>query len=220
MTCILPVLREGVLTGSPEQKEEAAKALGGIIKLTSPEALRPSVVNITGPLIRILGDRFASTVKTALLETLTLLLAKVCAYISQYDTKNTVEYTSLVWFCLDSHLLAQTVLYSFVFLLQVGIALKPFLPQLQTTFLKALLDSSRAVRLRAAEALGQLVSIHAKVDPLFTEQLSAIRNAEDAGVRWDSENLGWRRFSIFFESKWWWSNPPAWCYSVAGGSGG
>lgn len=78
MTCILPVLREGVLTGSPEQKEEAAKALGGVIKLTSPEALRPSVVNITGPLIRILGDRFTWTVKTALLETLTLLLAKVC----------------------------------------------------------------------------------------------------------------------------------------------
>lgn len=78
MTCILPVLREGVLTGSPEQKEEAAKALGAVIKLTSPEALRPSVINITGPLIRILGDRFTWMVKTALLETLTLLLAKVC----------------------------------------------------------------------------------------------------------------------------------------------
>lgn len=77
VTCILPVLREGVLTGSPEQKEEAAKALGGVIKLTSPDALRPSVVNITGPLIRILGDRFAWSVKTSLLETLTLLLAKV-----------------------------------------------------------------------------------------------------------------------------------------------
>uniref|UniRef100_A0A8C7IKY4 GCN1 activator of EIF2AK4 n=1 Tax=Oncorhynchus kisutch TaxID=8019 RepID=A0A8C7IKY4_ONCKI len=142
VTCILPVLREGVLTGSPEQKEEAAKALGGVIKLTSSEALRPSVVNITGPLIRILGDRFAWSVKTSLLETLTLLLAKV------------------------------------------GIALKPFLPQLQTTFLKALQDSSRAVRLKAAEALGQLVSIHSKVDPLFTEQLSAIHNAEDSGVRY------------------------------------
>lgn len=77
MTCILPVLREGVLTGSPDQKEEAARALGAVIKLTSAEALRPSVVNITGPLIRILGDRFAWTVKTALLETLTLLLCKV-----------------------------------------------------------------------------------------------------------------------------------------------
>lgn len=69
----------------------------------------------------------------------------------------------------------------------MGIALKPFLPQLQTTFLKALQDSSRAVRLRAAEALGQLVSIHTKVDPLFTEQLCAIRNAEDSGVRWVPE---------------------------------
>lgn len=85
VTCILPVLREGVLTGSPEQKEEAAKALGGVIKLTSPEALRPSVINITGPLIRILGDRFAWSVKTALLETLTLLLAKVCTRFSVSD---------------------------------------------------------------------------------------------------------------------------------------
>ncbi|XP_066545283.1 stalled ribosome sensor GCN1 isoform X2 [Amia ocellicauda] len=141
VTCVLPVLREGVLTGAPEQKEEAARALGLVIKLTSAEALRPSVVNITGPLIRILGDRFSWSVKTALLETLTLLLSKV------------------------------------------GIALKPFLPQLQTTFLKALQDSSRAVRLRAAEALGQLVTIHSKVDPLFTEQLSAIRNTDDPGVR-------------------------------------
>uniref|UniRef100_A0A4W4EJR9 TOG domain-containing protein n=1 Tax=Electrophorus electricus TaxID=8005 RepID=A0A4W4EJR9_ELEEL len=142
VTCILPVLREGLLTGSPEQKEEAARALGAVIRLTSAEALRPSVVNITGPLIRILGDRFTWTVKTALLETLTLLLRKV------------------------------------------GIVLKPFLPQLQTTFLKALQDSSRGVRLRAAEALGQLVAIHTKVDPLFAEQLSAIRNADDSGVRW------------------------------------
>ncbi|XP_069038064.1 stalled ribosome sensor GCN1 [Lepisosteus oculatus] len=141
VTCILPVLREGVLNGAPEQKEEAARALGLVIRLTSADALRPSVVNITGPLIRILGDRFSWNVKTALLETLTLLLAKV------------------------------------------GIALKPFLPQLQTTFLKALQDSSRAVRLRAAEALGRLVTIHSKVDPLFSEQLSAIRNADDSGVR-------------------------------------
>ncbi|XP_075424511.1 stalled ribosome sensor GCN1 isoform X2 [Ascaphus truei] len=141
VTSILPVLREGVLTGSPEQKEEAAKALGLVIKLTSAEALKPSVVSITGPLIRILGDRFSWSVKVALLETLSLLLAKV------------------------------------------GIALKPFLPQLQTTFTKALQDSNRAVRLKAADALGKLIVIHAKVDPLFTELLNAIRSCEDSGVR-------------------------------------
>lgn len=67
--------------------------------------------------------------------------------------------------------------------LQVGIALKPFLPQLQTTFTKALQDSNRGVRLKAAEALGKLISIHIKVDPLFTELLNGIRVMEDPGVR-------------------------------------
>ena len=40
-------------------KEAAANGLGEIIKLTSVDALKPSVVHITGPLIRILGDRFS-----------------------------------------------------------------------------------------------------------------------------------------------------------------
>lgn len=70
-----------------------------------------------------------------------------------------------------------------VFLQQVGIALKPFLPQLQTTFTKALQDSNRGVRLKAADALGKLISIHIKVDPLFTELLNGIRVMEDPGVR-------------------------------------
>nr|XP_033809981.1 eIF-2-alpha kinase activator GCN1 isoform X2 [Geotrypetes seraphini] len=141
VTSILPILREGVLSGNPEQKEEAAKALGLVIRLTSAEALKPSVVSITGPLIRILGDRFSWNVKVALLETLSLLLAKV------------------------------------------GIALKPFLPQLQTTFTKALQDSNRSVRLKAADALGKLITIHTKVDPLFTELLNGIRSSEDSGIR-------------------------------------
>ena len=50
---------------------------GDVIKKTSAEALKPSVVNITGPLIRILGDRFSFNVKVAVLETLGLLLGKV-----------------------------------------------------------------------------------------------------------------------------------------------
>ena len=74
---MLPIFREGILTGSPEIKELSAIALGELIRKTSAEALKPSVVHITGPLIRILGDRFAPAVKTAVLETLTLLLSKV-----------------------------------------------------------------------------------------------------------------------------------------------
>ena len=79
-------------------KETAATGLGEVIKLTSSEALKPSVVHITGPLIRILGDRFGANVKTAVLDTLAGLLEKA------------------------------------------GVLLKPFFPQLQTTFIKALND--------------------------------------------------------------------------------
>lgn len=77
ITPILPLFRESILNGMPEDKENAALMLGELIRLTSAEALQPSVVHITGPLIRILGDRFNSSVKAAVLETLALLLCKV-----------------------------------------------------------------------------------------------------------------------------------------------
>lgn len=57
--------------------ENTELIVGDVIKKTSAEALKPSVVNITGPLIRILGDRFSFNVKVAVLETLGLLLGKV-----------------------------------------------------------------------------------------------------------------------------------------------
>ena len=138
---LLPVYREAILNGPPEMKEQAAQGLGELIKLTSPEALKPSVVAITGPLIRILGDRFSAGVKVAVLETLALLLAKV------------------------------------------GALLKPFLPQLQTTFVKSLSDPNRQVRLKAATALSHLIVIHTRADPLFNELYTSIKTAEDSSIR-------------------------------------
>ncbi|XP_013182147.1 PREDICTED: translational activator GCN1 isoform X1 [Papilio xuthus] len=138
---ILPLFREAILNGLPEDKEGAALMLGEVIRLTSAAALQPSVVHVTGPLIRILGDRFNAAVKAAVLETLAELLSKV------------------------------------------GVMLKQFLPQLQTTFLKALHDSSRTVRIKAGLALSQLVLIHTRADPLFVEMHNGVRNAEDAAVR-------------------------------------
>ncbi|XP_063969205.1 stalled ribosome sensor GCN1-like [Lytechinus pictus] len=142
ITPVLPYFREGILSGSPEVKEQAALGLGEVIQRTSITALKPQVVAITGPLIRVLGDRFAWNVKVAILQTLGLLIAKV------------------------------------------GVLLKAFLPQLQTTFIRGLTDANRAVRLEAAAALGKLVVIHAKVDPLFTELHNGIKNTDnDTGVR-------------------------------------
>jgi hypothetical protein len=77
ITPLLPIFREGILNGAPDVKQDAAEGLGQVIKLTSATALKPSVVGITGPLIRILGDRFSWNVKVAVLQTLGLLLVKV-----------------------------------------------------------------------------------------------------------------------------------------------
>lgn len=61
--------------------------------------------------------------------------------------------------------------------------LKQFLPQLQTTFLKALNDSNRQVRIKAATALSHLIVIHVRTDQLFTELHNGVKNADDSAVR-------------------------------------
>ncbi|GIX96451.1 eIF-2-alpha kinase activator GCN1 [Caerostris darwini] len=138
---ILPIFREAILNGVAEDKEQAAQGLGEVIKLTSPDALKSSVVVITGPLIRILGDRYNWPIKVALLETLALLLSKV------------------------------------------GMMLKPFLPQLQTTFLRSLSDGHRTVRLRSAAALSYLILVHNRPDTLYNELHNAVKNAEDNSLK-------------------------------------
>lgn len=76
MICLLPIFREGLLNGAPELKESSATGLSDAIKVTSPDALKPSVVHITGPLIRVLGDRYGPTVRVSMLQTITVLLNK------------------------------------------------------------------------------------------------------------------------------------------------
>ena len=53
---------------SNEVREMAAEGLGELVQVTGDEALRPFVVTITGPLIRIIGDRFPSQVWTGRME--------------------------------------------------------------------------------------------------------------------------------------------------------
>ena len=66
---------------------------------------------------------------------------------------------------------------------QVGAMLKPFLPQLQTTLIKALNDPNREVRVRAASAPQKLIKLHTRVDPLFTELHNGVKSIEDNTIR-------------------------------------
>mmetsp|Transcript_38682 Transcript_38682/g.62654 ORF Transcript_38682/g.62654 Transcript_38682/m.62654 type:complete len:1156 (-) Transcript_38682:392-3859(-) len=133
---LVPMFLHGLMFGSPEMREQAALGLGEIIDYTSAEVLKAYVIQITGPLIRIIGDRFPWQVKAAILHTLSLLISKG------------------------------------------GVMLKPFLPQLQTTFVKSLHDPTKVVRGRAAVALGKLMSLNARVDALVTELVNGVKSTE------------------------------------------
>ncbi|KAJ1414656.1 TOG domain [Sesbania bispinosa] len=137
---ILPIFLQGLISGSAELREQAALGLGELIEVTSEQSLKEFVIPITGPLIRIIGDRFPWQVKSAILSTLTIMIRKG------------------------------------------GISLKPFLPQLQTTFVKCLQDSTRTVRSSAALALGKLSGLSTRVDPLVSDLLSSLQGS-DGGVR-------------------------------------
>jgi hypothetical protein len=61
--------------------------------------------------------------------------------------------------------------------------LKPFLPQLQRTFAKSLADtSSEVLRTRAAKALGTLITLTPRIDPLVAELVTGSKTS-DTGVR-------------------------------------
>ena len=67
-----------------------------------------------------------------------------------------------------------------------GKLLKPFVPQLQTSFVKALSDPSRPVREHSAAALGQLMEFSTRVDNLVSELSNNVTGsaaAETADVR-------------------------------------
>jgi len=134
---VLPVYLHGLMHGTPDTvREQAALALGELIAATPEAGLKPFVLQITGPLIRIVGDRFPWQVKAAILATLTILIMKS------------------------------------------GKALKPFLPQLQTSFVKLLHDDNSTLRSRSANALEKLVALGPpRLGHLVGELHNAIRTS-------------------------------------------
>ena len=128
---MLPIYQRGILYGSPTIREVSAAGLGEVLNVTGSKFLAgPLIVKMTGPLLRIVGDRNPSNVKVAILKTLGLILVKG------------------------------------------GPALRAFVPQFQTTFVKALADPSRQVRIEAIDALSLLMPLSARVDPLIKELVS------------------------------------------------
>lgn len=138
---LFPIYQQGLLNGDADMRELAAKGVGELVTHCTEEALKPYVVKITGPLIRIVGDRFPGSVKKAIVDTLMCLMLKG------------------------------------------GATLRPFLPQLQQTYLKCLSDPSDAVKQKAGESLGTLVRLAPKTEPLIGDLAGALSTEVDPAVR-------------------------------------
>ena len=144
---LLPIYQRGILYGDATMRETAAAGLGELITITADKYLAgPFLIKLTGPLLRIVGDRNPSAVKIAIIKTLGLILLKG------------------------------------------GPALRAFVPQFQTTFVKALSDPSRQVRIEAIKALALLMPLSTRIDPLIKELVATSTGngsslaAEEAGM--------------------------------------
>ncbi|TIA90061.1 hypothetical protein E3P99_01792 [Wallemia hederae] len=81
---LIPMLLAGLLTGNVEQRENAAYAIGDVIERTDEVNIKPFVIQLTGPLIRIQGEKVASAIKSAILHTLTIFLQRIPQHVKPF----------------------------------------------------------------------------------------------------------------------------------------
>lgn len=78
----VPVFQHGLMHGSEDVREMSATALGELAQYSSADALKPHLVKITGPLIRIVGDKFQPKVRVLPHHSLRgYLFPWVCTYV-------------------------------------------------------------------------------------------------------------------------------------------
>ncbi|KAG7439405.1 uncharacterized protein BT62DRAFT_737737 [Guyanagaster necrorhizus] len=80
---LVPVIIAGLTTGSNEQREQAAYAIGHLVERTEDTAIKPFVVSFTDLLIRVAtqATSYRRAVKTAILGPLTSMLERIPAFV-------------------------------------------------------------------------------------------------------------------------------------------
>lgn len=130
LDAMLILLMNSLMYGKPELKAMAAKAYRSVIEMTDKEALNSYIVQLAGPLIRVMNERVSHESKANILQALRILIEKGAD------------------------------------------KLKPFTPQLQSTFVKALQHTEGFVRAEAKNALMALLIMNPHIEMLVNDLLS------------------------------------------------
>ncbi|KAI0944136.1 hypothetical protein AcV7_002042 [Taiwanofungus camphoratus] len=82
----VPIIIAGLTTGSNEQREQAAYAIGDLVERTEENVMKPFVVPFTGPLIRVAtqATTYPPAVKTAILTALSTMLERIPAFVKPF----------------------------------------------------------------------------------------------------------------------------------------
>ena len=82
----VPIIIAGLTTGSNDQREQAAYAIGDLVERTSEVAIKPFVVPFTGPLIRVATQAmtYPPGVKIAILSALTSMLERIPTFVKPF----------------------------------------------------------------------------------------------------------------------------------------
>lgn len=140
--CVLPIFLQGLMYGNNEQRELSAIGIADIIEKTASENLKPFSTTITGPLIRIIGEKVSSNIKASILFAINNLLIKIPQF------------------------------------------LRPFIPQLQRTFVRLLNDPSNdELRNRSVVGLGILIKFQPRIDSLIIELISGCKNSSEEEIK-------------------------------------
>lgn len=65
---LINVFLQGLMHGSVQDREHAAECMAEVARITDPTVLKPLLIKATGPLIRVIGERYPSSVKAAILQ--------------------------------------------------------------------------------------------------------------------------------------------------------
>jgi hypothetical protein len=114
-----PIYQQALMFGNMDSREAAATGLPVLLEHTPLDRLKPNAIKVTGPLIRVLGDKYPAPIKMGVLKSLKVLIERL------------------------------------------EVALKPFVPQLQTTYQKCVQDTDAGVRELAEESQALLTRISA-----------------------------------------------------------
>lgn len=93
----LNLFKDALLCANLELKEKAAYGYKDVVENSTREALKPSVMTITGPLIRIVSDRLSNDIKVVVIDLLSILLNKVGIILKPFFPQiQTIFFRSLV----------------------------------------------------------------------------------------------------------------------------